>query len=60
MIVNIDDYKHNKKEIIVSCIKKQIIADYQFTPNDMTEEMIKKLDIFAHQIYDFHDYVKNC
>lgn len=59
MIVNLDDYKHNKKEMIIVCIKRQIIADYQFTPKDMTEELIKKLDTFANQVYDFHDYIKN-
>lgn len=59
MIINFDDYKHNKHEMIIACIKKQIIGDYQFTPQDMTDEMINKLNSLANEIYNFHNFIKN-
>lgn len=59
MIINFDDYKHNKREMITGCIKSQIISDYGFTPRDMTDEMISKLNTLANEIYNFHNFVKN-
>ena len=58
-ITNLNQFKQHKKQAFIKCIKKQIISDYELTPKDMNDEMVYKLNIFANQIYDFHDFIKN-